>query len=76
MGADESPLVARVVTVALMRAFTALLDHIDLRHRPQLQMEIIGLQTILDYNGTTVDILKDECGQLNALDQGLFLKWI
>ena len=71
MGADESPLVARVVTVALIRAFTALMDHLHVQFRPQLQLEIIGLQSIVDYTGVSVDILKDERGQLNAFDQGM-----
>uniref|UniRef100_A0A915CHH7 Mediator of RNA polymerase II transcription subunit 13 n=1 Tax=Parascaris univalens TaxID=6257 RepID=A0A915CHH7_PARUN len=70
MGSEENPLVARVVTVALMRAFNALLYRLNVRRRPQLQLEIIGLQSIFDYTSTCADFLKDERGRLNAFDQG------
>lgn len=70
MGSEENPLVARVVTVALMRAFNALLYRLNVRRRPQLQLEIVGLQSIFDYTSTCADFLKDERGRLNAFDQG------
>lgn len=71
LGAEENPLVARVVTVALMRAFNTLLYRLGNKRRPQLQLEIISLQTILDYTGVTSDFLKDDRGRLNAFDQGI-----
>ncbi|MFH4976590.1 hypothetical protein AB6A40_003299 [Gnathostoma spinigerum] len=70
MGGEQSPLAARVVTVALMRAFNALLYRLASKRRPQLQLEIVSLQSILDYTGVSVDILKDDRGRLNAFDQG------
>ncbi|VDN07598.1 unnamed protein product [Thelazia callipaeda] len=70
LGAEENPLVARVVTVALMRAFNALLYRLNNKRRPQLQLELIALQNIFDYCGLSADFLKDERGRLNGYDQG------
>uniref|UniRef100_A0A0R3QPB6 Mediator of RNA polymerase II transcription subunit 13 n=1 Tax=Brugia timori TaxID=42155 RepID=A0A0R3QPB6_9BILA len=70
LGAEENPLVARVVTVALMRAFNALLYRLNNKRRPQLQLEMIALQNIFDYCGASADFLKDERGRLNGYDQG------
>uniref|UniRef100_A0A1I7VHE0 Mediator of RNA polymerase II transcription subunit 13 n=1 Tax=Loa loa TaxID=7209 RepID=A0A1I7VHE0_LOALO len=70
LGAEENPLVARVVTVALMRAFNALLYRLNNKRRPQLQLEMIALQSIFDYCGVSADFLKDERGRLNGYDQG------
>uniref|UniRef100_A0A8R1TKB8 Mediator of RNA polymerase II transcription subunit 13 n=2 Tax=Onchocerca TaxID=6281 RepID=A0A8R1TKB8_ONCVO len=66
LGAEENPLVARVVTVALMRAFNALLYRLNNKCRPQLQLEMITLQSIFDYCGICADFLKDERGRLNG----------
>lgn len=73
LGAEENTLVARVVTVALMRAFNALLYRLNNKRRPQLQLEIISLQNIFDYTGVSADFLKDDRGRLNGYDQGWFL---
>lgn len=54
-----------------MRSFSALLYRLNTRRRPQLQLEIIGLQTIFDYTAVTSDFLKDDFGRLNAFDQGM-----
>ncbi|CAG9533297.1 unnamed protein product [Cercopithifilaria johnstoni] len=70
LGAEENPLVARVVTVALMRAFNALLYRLNNKRRPQLQLEMIALQSVFDYCGVSADFLKDERGRLNGYDQG------
>uniref|UniRef100_A0A1I8EM75 Mediator of RNA polymerase II transcription subunit 13 n=1 Tax=Wuchereria bancrofti TaxID=6293 RepID=A0A1I8EM75_WUCBA len=70
LGAEENALVARVVTVALMRAFNALLYRLNNKRRPQLQLEMIALQNIFDYCGVSADFLKDERGRLNGYDQG------
>lgn len=72
LGAEENPLVARVVTVALMRAFNALLYRLNNKRRPQLQLEMIALQSIFDYCGVSADFLKDERGRLNGYDQGMY----
>ncbi|KAL3994049.1 Mediator complex subunit 13 N-terminal family protein [Acanthocheilonema viteae] len=74
LGAEENPLVARVVTVALMRAFNALLYRLNNKRRPQLQLEMIALQSIFDYCGVSADFLKDERGRLNGYDQGCLEK--
>lgn len=71
LGDEENPLVVRVVTVALMRAFNALLYRLNNKRRPQLQLEMIGLQSIFDYCGVSADFLKDALGRLNGRDQGI-----
>ncbi|VDK47658.1 unnamed protein product [Anisakis simplex] len=70
MGAEENALVARVVTVALMRSFNALLYRLNVKRRTQLQLEIVSLESIFDYNTNCADFAKDDRGRLNAFDQG------
>lgn len=52
-----------------MRAYNSFLYQIEIRKRPQLQLEIINLQTIFDYNSFISDPLHET---FQSIETGIF----
>lgn len=51
---------------SLMRAYNSFLYQIEIRKRPQLQLEIINLQNIFDYNAFASDSLHETFQSVEA----------
>ncbi len=64
-------LLARVVTVGMMRAFNSLLGHLPALRRPYVQLEIVSLQQIFDYTGLIGEQCRDERGVVAPFDAGM-----
>lgn len=60
-GADAHHAVfARVATTALMRAFNSFVNQLPVRRRPQLQLEVLSLQSLYDYTSFVADPLRED----------------
>lgn len=53
-------MLARLATQAIMRAYNALLNQLDVRRRPQLQLELVSLQSLYDYSAFASDALHED----------------
>lgn len=56
---NHSPLLMRVSIIAIIRTFNSILSKIPMKLRPQLQLEIIGMDQLEDFSLNVPDYLND-----------------
>uniref|UniRef100_A0A915DHM3 Mediator of RNA polymerase II transcription subunit 13 n=1 Tax=Ditylenchus dipsaci TaxID=166011 RepID=A0A915DHM3_9BILA len=59
---------ARLANVALMRAFNSFLHQLDIRRRPQIQLEMISLQSLYDYTAFASDPLREDRQSMESVE--------
>uniref|UniRef100_A0A915EP20 Mediator of RNA polymerase II transcription subunit 13 n=1 Tax=Ditylenchus dipsaci TaxID=166011 RepID=A0A915EP20_9BILA len=59
---------ARLANVALMRVFNCFLQQLDIRRRPQIQMEMLSLQSLYDYTAFAADPLREDRQSMESVE--------